>query len=91
MDVLRMLLAVLALLAGIAALVQGIVVGPLWAWLLVMALGFLLAYWLWPRRREVESGWFDVLELLVELPVNALLGLLRLLGRFFRDIDLPGP
>lgn len=85
MDVLRMLLAVLALLAGIAALVQGIVVGPLWAWLLVMALGFLLAYWLWPRHREVESGWFDVLELLVELPVNALL------GRFFRDIDLPGP
>lgn len=90
MDVLRMLLAVLALLAGIAALVQGIVVGPLWAWLLVMALGFLLAYWLWPRHREVESGWFDVLELLVELPVNALLGLLLLLGRFFRDIDLPG-
>ena len=40
MDVLRMLLAVLALLAGIAALVQGVVVGPLWAWLLVMALGF---------------------------------------------------
>ena len=63
---------------------------PLWAWLLVMALGFLLAYWMWPRHREVESGWFDVLELLVELPVNALLGLLRLLGRFFRDIDLPG-
>ena len=32
-----------------------------------------------------------LVELLVELPVNALLGLLRLLGRFFRDIDLPGP
>lgn len=91
MDVLRMLLAVLALLAGIAALVQGVVVGPLSAWLLVMTLGFLLAYWLWPRHREVESAWFDVLELLVELPVNALLGLLRLLGRFFRDIDLSGP
>ena len=42
MDLLRMLLAVLALLAGIAALVQGIVVGPLWAWLLVMALGIRL-------------------------------------------------
>ncbi|SIQ34314.1 hypothetical protein [Aquipseudomonas alcaligenes] len=91
MDVLRMLLAVLALLAGVAALVQGIVVGPLWAWLLGMTLGFLLAYWLWPRQRQVDSAWLDVLELLVELPVNALLGLVRLLGRFFRDIDLPGP
>ena len=75
MDVLRMLLAVLALLAGIAALVQGIVVGPLWAWLLVMALGFLLAYWLWPRHREVESGWLDVLELQVEQHVNDMIGL----------------
>jgi Flp pilus assembly protein TadB len=91
MEPLRILLALLAFLAGIAALVHGIAVGPLWVGLLGMVLGFLLAYWLWPRRREVDSAWFDVLELLVELPVNALLGLLRLLGRFFRDIDLPGP
>lgn len=89
MESLRILLAVLAFLAGIAALVHGIAVGPLWAGLLGMLLCFLLAYWLWPRRREIDSVWLDVLELLVELPVNVVLWLLRQLGRLFRDIDGP--
>lgn len=89
MEPLRILLAVLAFLAGVAALVHGIAVGPLWAGLLGMALCFLLAYWLWPRRRQLDYGWLDVLEVLVELPVNVVLWLLRLLGRVFRDVEGP--
>lgn len=89
MEPLRILLATLVFLAGIAALVHGIAVGPLWVGLLDMVLCFLLAHWLWPRQRQVGGVWLDVLELLLELPVNAMLWLLRALGRLFRGIDGP--
>jgi hypothetical protein len=87
METLRALLATLVFLVGIACLVHGLSGGPLWPCLLGMALCFLLAYWLWPRNRQADSPWFDALKLLVELPVNLLLWLLRQLGRLFRDVD----
>lgn len=87
MELLRMLLSALAFAAGIACLVYGLS-GDLWLpWLVGMALCFLLAYWLWPRGRDAQSPWLDALELLVELPVNAVLWLLRQFGRLFRDVD----
>lgn len=86
-EVLRMVLATLLLLVGIACLVQGFSQGPLWPCLIGMVVCWVLAYWLWPRNREWDSPWLDVLELVIELPVNAVLWLLRLLGRLFRDVD----
>ncbi len=87
MELLRMLLSTLAFTAGIACLVYGLTGDSLLPWLVGMALCFLLAYWLWPRGRDAQSPWLDVLELLVELPVNAVLWLLRQFGRLFRDVD----
>ncbi|MDD0842758.1 hypothetical protein [Pseudomonas sp. Gutcm_11s] len=87
METLRAVLATLLFLAGIACLVHGLSGGPLGLCLLGMTLCFLFAYWLWPRGSREESPWFDVLELLIELPINAVLWLLRGIGRLFRDVD----
>lgn len=93
MNTLRECGAVLLFLAALASVVHGLSSGPWWPCLGLAALGFALAYWLWPSRRrgqrQDEHYWLDLLEILVELPVNLLLWLLRLLARPFRDgIDL---
>lgn len=91
MEALRTVLATLLFLGGIACLVRGLSGGPL-GWMLAgAALCFLLAWWLWPRGRWQDSPLLDVLEMLVELPVNILLLGLRQFARLFRDIDLPWP
>ena len=50
---------------------------------------FLLAYLTWPSKkrgkREDDHIAFDILELIIELPVEIFLWLLRLLGRFFKS------
>lgn len=89
MNGLRECGAVLLFLAAVAGVVHGLSGGPLWPCLGLAALGFVLAYWLWPSRRrgqrQDQHYWLDLLEILVELPVNLLFWLLRLLARPFRD------
>ena len=93
MNALRECGAVLLFLAAVASVVHGLSGGPLWPCLGLAALCFGLAYWLWPSRRrgqrQEEHSWLDLLEILIELPVNLLFWLLRQLARPFRDgVDL---
>lgn len=52
---------------------------------------FIAAYVIWPSRRRGQrdsSNWLlDCLEFCIELPVEILLALLRLLGRLFSGKD----
>ena len=55
---------------------------------------FAAAHYVWPRKAAGENHWFDALELIVDLPYQAIASLLRWLGRIVRgkdggiDIDL---
>lgn len=60
-----------------------------WPLLLLAAACFWLAWLVWPSRRRGrrsdEPGWLDLLEIIIELPVQLFTGMLRWLGRLFRD------
>ncbi len=52
---------------------------------------FVTAYFIWPSKsrgqREQENSFIDILEIVIELPVETFKWLFRLLGRMFRNKD----
>lgn len=82
----RLLLA-LGLFAGGLYLLVNLLFCPFSVLQLGLAVACLLAaYWVKPRRRSLGevADWLDVLDLLIELPVRAVLGLLRGVARLLR-------
>ena len=65
-----------------------------WFVFLACVAGYLLVHYTWPKKQTGDSPWYDVLELIIELPFRAFSSLLRGLGKLFRsgdgdfDIDL---
>ena len=96
MIFIRETLAVLMFIAALAFLVLFFENGSFedvyaWAYIAGTGSGFVLAYMIWPSSqggRRAQDNWLvELLEILVELPVNILLWLLRLLGRVLRGSD----
>lgn len=93
----RIGLALIVFVAATAYLVETLLATPVVKIQVLLALlGYVLAYFLWPSRRSGQrrdsNVVLDVLEIIVELPVEVFLWLLRLLGRLFTrdggvDID----
>lgn len=99
MNALRELTATLTFIAALVVLTLLFAQDFSWGYCLVMLLCFGLAYALWPSKRRGQrrddNGFLDLLELVIELPIQLLLWLFRLLGGLFRgnkgddfDIDL---
>lgn len=57
-------------------------------------LGYISVHYIWPKQNDGESPWYELLEVIVDLPFRTMAHLLRSLGRLFRstndgiDIDL---
>ncbi|HTF95269.1 MAG TPA: hypothetical protein VL995_03975 [Cellvibrio sp.] len=92
MEVLRVIIALLFFLCGVYLVVTAITSAD-W-FLLFFSLGaFLAAYFIWPSKkrgkRDDSNQWLDILEIIIELPIEILLWLFRLGARLFKDSD-PG-
>lgn len=48
---------------------------------LVCICGYVLVHYLWPRKNDDESDWFDWLEVIVDLPYRSIALVLRSIGR----------
>jgi hypothetical protein len=87
MIVFRECLAVLIFLAGLSGPYSFIMVGFDWSAFFAMVLCFVLAYLIWPskRRGQRDEGAYiaDILEWMIELPIDVFLWILRLFGRLF--------
>lgn len=86
MTSIRIGLALIVFVAATAYLVETLLATPVVkTHLLLVLLGYVLAYFLWPSKRsgqrQESNLLLDVLEVIVELPVEAFLWLFRLLGR----------
>lgn len=98
MTTLRQITACLFFLGALGLLIQLFSAGFAWGLLLGAGLGFALAYALWPSKRHGhgrnDNSFLDLLEWVIEFPVELLLWLLRLVGGLFRgkgdgfDLDL---
>ncbi|QBG37142.1 hypothetical protein [Litorilituus sediminis] len=97
METLREIMATLTFIAG-TVLIFSLIGAFHWGTLLASFACFLAAYLIWPSKRsgqrERENVFLDVLELIIEFPMEILFWLFRLIGRLFRskeggfDIDI---
>ncbi len=91
MELLRALISLLLFGCGLYFLFDGF--NPTFDWkALVFAItAFLLAYFFWPSKkrgqRDDDNPWLDALELVIELPVELFLWVIRLFTRLFKDGD----
>lgn len=64
-----------------------------WSVLYAAVLGFLAVHYIWPRKTNDESAWYELLEFVFDLPYRCIALLFRGLGRAVKggdglDIDL---
>ena len=90
METLRAILATFIFVLGIYFLFVYID-DLLWPNLLGFIICFLLAYFIWPSKargqRVQDNAFLDILEFIIELPVELFLWLIRLFGRLFSKKD----
>ncbi len=90
METLRELIATVIFIAG-AVFMVAIIRGFHWPSLFGAVGCFVLAYFVWPSKRrgqrEQESIFLEILELIIEFPVEIIIWIFRFLGRLFRNKD----
>lgn len=97
MEVIREAIALVFFIFGIT-LIYLIFDTNQWEYVLGSIFSFATAFLIWPSKkrgqREQENQFLDVLELIIEFPVELIFWLFRILGRIFKgkdssiDIDL---
>lgn len=55
--------------------------------LLAIIVGYTLVHYIWPRGKKEDSTWFDLLEIILDLPYKTFAFVLRSIGRLFRGGD----
>lgn len=85
MEILRIVVATLFFIAGTFLVVGTLITGVNWQDLLAALLFYLFAYLVWPSKkrgsRETENPILDMLEYVVEFPIEVIIWFFRLLGR----------
>ena len=91
MEALKELLATLSFIIGMVLLLSVGFSGFNWFELFFCITCLGLAYFIWPSKkrgqRESDNLFLDILEIIIELPVDIFTWLLRLLSRIFRNKD----
>ena len=94
MNTLKEILTVFIFLAGVMLCIT-LYIKPFQWIVLILAMGcFLLASYIWPSKkkgqRDDENGFLDILEIFIELPIELISWLFRLLRSLFHkaDVDL---
>lgn len=86
MQELREITAVTLFCLSVYLTIDLFVSGFSWIILSAAILGFVLVHFIWPEGKR-DSDWFDIIELIIELPYQALAFLLRSLGRVLGKSD----
>ncbi|MFT5760811.1 MAG: putative membrane protein [Alteromonadaceae bacterium] len=94
MQVLREIIAVLAFVVGCVLLADLVSNGFNWTNLFIVVLCFVGAYIIWPSKKKGQrddgNSFIDILEVLIELPVEIFLWLLKIIGRILGLTDRQG-
>ncbi len=90
METLREFIAAIIFIVG-AVIIFSILERFSWDMLFAGITCFVIAYFIWPSKRrgnrEGDSYLLDILELIIEFPVELFSWLFRLLARLFRSKD----
>jgi membrane protein implicated in regulation of membrane protease activity len=88
MDFVRIVLSIAAFIIGFYLIVDLVVEGFDFAVLICAVVSFLLAHVLWPeheRKDDDKLYLIDIIELVVQLPYNLVVTILRGIGRIAKD------
>lgn len=55
--------------------------------LLFSLIGFVCVHYLWPAKHDDDTEWYDILEIVIELPYRAIAVFIRGLGSLFKNSD----
>lgn len=92
MEKLRGVVAVVVFIIGICLLIK-LCVDPFeWTLLIIAITCLLLAYFIWPSKKNnhrEDNIYLDVLEIIIELPLEIFIWLFRILVRVFHKADFP--
>jgi hypothetical protein len=90
MDTFREIIAILGFTVGITLLASVFAAGFGWFELSLGLSFFAFSYFTWPSKkrgkREEHSPILDIVELVIEFPVEVFIWLLRFLGRIFNRV-----
>jgi hypothetical protein len=91
MTIIRAITATIIFLLGIFFLVKLFTAPFSWINLIIALICFALAYFIWPSKKQGqrhEDNWvLDVMEILIELPVEIIFWVFRMIGHLFRKSD----
>jgi hypothetical protein len=56
-------------------------------WVLIAIIcGFLFVHVIWPKKTNADNAWYEVLQVIVELPYQAIALLVRGISRVFKGV-----
>lgn len=58
-----------------------------WLLLVFSLIGFVCSHYLWPPKHKEQNAWYDIFEVVVELPFRAISLFIRGLGKVFKNAD----
>lgn len=90
METLRECLAIFIFMLAVA-LIYAVIDDFSWGSVLTSVGCFIIAYFIWPSKRRgqrnQENRFVDIIEIIIELPVEFFMWILRFIGRIFRNKD----
>ncbi len=93
MNFIREFLAISFFVAGVLLCIVLFFDRFQWITLIFAVLSFIIAYVIWPSKKKgqrEESNWFlDIMELMIQLPVDICFWTFRMIGHLFRKGDGP--
>ena len=87
MDILRLIISVVIFCISTYLIYDLVVNGFSWPVLIVCISGFLVTHYIWPDNKIKDNIWFDLLEIIIELPFRTISLLLRSIGKLIRGSD----
>ncbi len=88
MNKFRVVIAIMIFSVSSYLLYDLIANGFEWFVLFVVIGGYVLVHFAWPKSRADERAWYDVLEIIFDLPYRLIALLVRSIGRIFKDGDV---
>jgi len=87
----RAIIATIIFCLGMFFLIKLFVMPFEWMNLIIALVCFAIAYFIWPSKkqgqRQEDSLLLDIMEMLIELPVEIIFWVFRMLGHLFRKND----
>jgi hypothetical protein len=87
MDELRVIVAIMVFSVSTYLVYDLFAAGFSWAVLLVCIGGYVLVHYIWPKKSSEDSNWYDILEILVDLPYRSIALAIRSIGKMLRNSD----